>query len=173
MKHTEWRTAEEVKEFKKLQPGGYICRIVAVEDVPDKEYLKIKYDIAYGDYMDYYKGLYDRFGNWGGVFIKSYKDKALPFFKGFLTAVEESNRNYVFNDDERTLVGKLVGLVLGEEEYLKQNGDVGKRFYVNAVRSMETIKNNDFVIPELKKYSGVVNSFVPMDNNDTDDDLPF
>ena len=37
-------------EYDKLPAGAYICVIKTVEDVPDKEYLKIEYDIADGKY---------------------------------------------------------------------------------------------------------------------------
>lgn len=176
MKSVAWREANDIAEGKRLQPGGYICRIVSAEDVPDKEYLKISYDIALGDYKDYWKETFDRFGTWNGNFYKSYKEKALPFFKGFMTAVEESNSGYIFNDDERTLTGKLVGLVIGEEEYRKQDGKIGKRFYVDAVRSVEAIKKGEFEVPELKTLTlsptDVPESFV-IDHTTDDDDLPF
>ena len=72
-------------------------------------------------------------------------------FKGFVSAVEASNKGYTFDFDEQTLVGKVVGLVLGDEEFLNQKGQVRTRTYVNAVRSVEAIKNGDYKVPELKK----------------------
>ena len=56
--------------------------------------------------------------------MKSYKPKALPMFKRFCSAVSKSNGNYVFdagvvNSDEKTLVGKLIGLIFQEEEYVE------------------------------------------------------
>ena len=41
MKKINWKNVEEAKEFEKLPAGGYICGITAVEDVPEKEYLRI------------------------------------------------------------------------------------------------------------------------------------
>jgi hypothetical protein len=172
MKNVAWRDAEDVKEYKRLEPGGYVCRIVKVEDVPEKEYLKFSYDIALGDFKDHFRELYDHFGNWSGTFIKSYKEKALPFFKGCMTAIERSNPNYIFNDDETTLKGKYIGLVLGEKEYKKQDGGIGKKLYVASIRDTEAIKNGDFEIPEFKQLAPSI-TFVEASNENDDDDLPF
>ena len=83
---------------------------------------------------------------------KSYKPTALRFFKGFKTAVEMSNRNFVFNNDPQSLVGKYVGLVLGEEEYMGKDGSIKTRLYVAETRSGKSIRDGEYKIPELKKY---------------------
>lgn len=178
MKKIDWNNVQEAEEFQRLPAGGYICGIVRVEDVPEKEYLRIEYDIADGEFKNYYRQQAQRNPdwNWGGVLIRSYKEKALPFFKAFLTAVEKSNTGFKFNNDEKTLVRKLVGLVLAEEEYQKKNGDIGTRLYVAQVHSIDTIKNGEFKVPELKKFSGSsaqatngLNEFQVV----SDADLPF
>ena len=172
MKATGWRDAEDVTSFPQMKAGGYICRIVDVSDVPDKEYLKISYDIAEGELKGYYQGLNDRFDKWHGNFIKSYKETALPFFKAFITAVEESNSGYRFDDNEETLKGKLVGLVIGQEEYRKLDGTIGKRWYINQVRSIQAIKSGKFAVPEFKKLKDESTGWQPAESTD-DDDLPF
>jgi len=141
-------------EFKKVKPGGYICKIVTVSDVEAKEYLKIEYDIAQGEYKDFYNDLSIAKQFWGGTMYKSYKESCLSFFKGFTTAVEESNKGFKFGSDEKALVGKLVGLVLAEEEYWGNDGSLKGRLYVAQVRSIEAIKSKDFTVPELKKVAG-------------------
>ena len=66
-----------------------------------------------------------------------------------------SNKGYQFDDrNVQGLVGKYFGVVLGEEEYWKNNGDIGKKLYVAQVRSYKAIRNGDFKIPELKKLDG-------------------
>ena len=59
MKNIDLTNVQEATDFPKLTPGGYICRITAVEDVPAKEYLKIEYDIVEGEFTGYWKKLYD------------------------------------------------------------------------------------------------------------------
>ena len=182
MKKQNWDNIEEAQEYERPAAGGYICRITNVVDEEEKEYLKIEYDFAEGKFKNYWRELYNSKQFWGGNFIRSYKPKALPFFKGFKTAVEQSNTGYVF--DEENLNGlnrKLVGLVLGEEEYLTNDGTVKTRLYVAQVLSIYRIKDGDFKVPPLKKLSNKsqdtfmnivsdnMGDFVPV----ADDDLPF
>lgn len=152
MKRIDWNNVEDPKEYAKLPAGGYICKITAVQDVPDKEYLNIEYDIADGEFKGYFRELYMNKSFWGGRFVKSYKEKALPFFKGFLTAVGNSNANFKFNDEEKNLIDKYIGLVLGEEEYIGNDRQMKKRLYVASIHSVDKIKNHDFTVPDLKKY---------------------
>lgn len=91
MKNLNLENVQEAKDFTPVPPDGYICRITSVEDVPDKEYLRVEFDIAEGDFKGNYQTLYENKGFWGGSFVRSYKEKALPFFKSFTTAIENSN----------------------------------------------------------------------------------
>ena len=153
----DWENIKESGTFERLAPGGYIVKILNVKDFPEKEYLKISFDIAEGDKKGFFKKSFDndtrdqkKWPN-GGSFIRSYKQTAASMFKGFVSAVEASNKGHTFDFDEQTLVGKVVGLVLGDEEFLNQKGQVRTHTYVNAVRSVEAIKNGDYKVPELKK----------------------
>ena len=94
---------------------------------------------------------YKRAGFWPIVLIRSYKPKALPFFKAFKTAVEESNPGYRFDEAMLDgLRGKRFGVVLGEEEYQKNDGSTGTRLYVVAARSVQAIRDGDFTVPAKK-----------------------
>lgn len=154
MKNINWNEVVEQKDYKRLVAGGYVCKITNVEDVPEKEYLKVEYDIIEGEYKDYYKELFESKSFWAGKFIQSYKETAKSFFKGFLTALEESNNGFKFNDDETMLKGKLIGLTLGEEEYKKNDGTTGVRIYVDQCRSIAKIKANDYTVPKFKYLDG-------------------
>lgn len=184
MKNIDWNNVQEMGDFPKPTPGGYIVRIVAVEDEEKKEYLRISYDFAEGDLKGYYKDLMQAMNFWGGTFIRSYKEKALGFFKGFKTAVEESNPGFVFQNEPQSLVGKFVGVVLGEEEYRANSGEIKKRLYVDQTRSGQAIRAGDFAVPPLKKYvpqnsesAGAYDGFAGRDPFaglvDDDGDLPF
>lgn len=39
----------------------------------------------------------------GGLFRQGYEGKQLPFFKGMITCIEESNEGYEWNWDEKRL----------------------------------------------------------------------
>lgn len=149
-----WNEIKEAGEFDSLPAGGYVAVIKNVEDDPQKEYLKISFDIAEGNFKDYYLELYKSMNFWGGSFYRSYKETAQAFFKGFITAVEESNAGYKFNFDETTLKGKKIGVVLREEEYVPQQGpnagQVRTRLIVDEVRSVDKIRKGDFKVKEKK-----------------------
>lgn len=170
-------------EFNRPTAGGYVCVIMSATDIPfdantDKgDYLKIEYDIASGEFKDYYTEQYNRFGGdfWAATMFRSYKEKALGMFKHFTNCVENSNAGYTWAWDEKSLVGKFIGLVLGEEEYEKSDGSVGVRFYVKEVKTVQEIKDGNFKIPELKVLKNrpsapVNNGFTEVDSSD---DLPF
>ncbi len=156
-KINDWENIKESSDFKRLEAGAYVCAIKAVEDVPEKEYLKIYFDIVKGDDKGYFQKLYDsdtrKEKKWpiAGTLIRSYKESALSMFKGFITAIEKSNKNYKWDFNEKSLVKKYIGLIIGDEEYLTQKGAKRVRNYVASVRSLEAIEKGDFTIPALKE----------------------
>ncbi len=179
MKNVNWTDVQD--EIRRPVPGGYAAKITHVEDNEDKEYLLIKWEFAEGEFKGTNQETFDAFGFWPMAFVRSYKQKALRFFKGFKTAVEESNRNYTFNNEPQTLVGKFIGVVLGEEEYLAKDGSVKTRLYVSEARSGKAIRDGDYKVPELKKLpansasTSYANSAANAYSVMTDDDaeLPF
>lgn len=156
---------ENVQEFTKFKNpvGGFICEIKTVEDVPEKEYLRIGYDIAeaLNNEQKEFVGMYEKRKKERDfdypTTVVSYKENSLPFFKGFITALENSNRGYKWDNDETKFVGKLIGFVIGEEEYegKDKNGvpKVKVRTYVAERHSVDSIKEGDFDVPEFKKLT--------------------
>ncbi len=143
-------------DFKKPTNDRYVCIITKVEDFPEKEYLKIEYDILEGEFKGHYTKL-KKERDWNMPFtFRSYKDSALPFFKGFTTSIENSNKGFIWENNEQDLVKKQCVFVIQEEEYVRQDGRIGKRNQVIAVHSKDFMKTDDFKKPETKKLSGVV-----------------
>lgn len=173
---------ESTGEFSKPTAGGYCIEILSVTDVPlnpqtgKGDYLKIEYDICRGEYAGYYAKQYERFGgNWFANFIRSYKDTCAGMFKHFIRCIEESNAGYKWNWDEKSLTHKYVGVVLGEEEYQKNDGSIGIRLAVKGIKTTDQILTGDFKVPAIKKLTvsapvAVAPNFAPVD---TEDDLPF
>ena len=143
--------------FKRIPDGAYIVGIKKVTDNPEKKYLRLELDVCKGEYKNWYQKLYDadkretKYWPRDGVLVRSYSDKALPFFKGFITSVTKSNKNFNWEWDEQKLVNKVFGVVIGTEEYERQNGGIGKRPYIASVHSVETIEKGEYEIPALKE----------------------
>lgn len=180
MKAINLENVQEAGSTTQLKAGGYVCKYTNVSDVADKEYLYMEFDVAEGENKGYFKELNDRAGFWAGKCYRSYKENALPMFKRMCSAVSKSNPGFIFdggaqNADESTLVGKTIGIVLGEEEYEKNNGEIGTRLYVQYECDAEKIRKGDFKVPELKKVNRPVNidsGFVNVPEG-ADEELPF
>lgn len=183
MKKIDWNNVEAKEEgFPRPTPGGYVMQIQWAEDNVEKEYLKIFMDFAEGKFAGSGKSMEEHTGYiWGYQnVIRSYKITAQGFFKGFLSALEKSNRGFIanrFDGDENKLRGLIVGAVLGEEEYYSQkHGEVRTRLYVKALVFVDKIRNNDFRVPELKKLD---RSTIPVEAKSvpglqlTDEECPF
>lgn len=156
MKHIDLTNVKEAGQSSRLPAGVYACIISNVEDVEDREYLKVSYDIAEGEYKGHFSALREDHPDWKwvGAYVKSYKTSALSMFKRFCSAVSKSNGNYVFdggavNADERTLIGKKLGLVLREEEYYRNDGEVGTRLTVYSEVPLDKISTTK--VPEPVK----------------------
>lgn len=175
MKQFDLTKVETIQEHKRLIPGGYVCKITNVKDNANKEYLELEYDVAEGDCKGYYQELYQSKGFWGGKLYKSYSEKGLPFFKAFIDALTESNRGWIWNWNESIIRGCEIGFVLGEEEYNKNDGNVGKGLYVSKIVPTDKIRRREFDIPALKKLNNGNTStlkdvvLTPANN----DNLPF
>ena len=151
-----WENLQEPTKFKRLAPGGYICAIKDVKNVAEKEYLEIQFDIVKGDEKGYFQKQYDNDTRankkWpsGGTMRRYYGENSESFFKGFITSIEKSNKNFTWNWDETKLKNKYFGAVIGEKEYVNQKGGKSIASNVVAIHSVETIENGDFEVPKLK-----------------------
>lgn len=162
-----------------LPAGGYVTRIVNVENRPSSEGLIVELDIADGQYSGYYERLNAERGFWGLSSFRSYKQNALPFFKKFVMSVERSNEGYKWNGDEELLIGKLVGAVLQHEEYEGNDGTLKTKVTVNAFESVKNIKEGNFKVPEKKVLEKANRGNKVVDNSAhsfqplSDDDIPL
>ena len=156
MKIMNWESVEESTPFAKPPIGGYVAKIVDVEDVPGKEYLIVVYDIAEGDFAGFYSDDFGKRNPWAHRFVRSYKDTAKGMFKAFLTRLQESNRGrfdlaaWQRTSDERDLIGLEVGIVLQYEDYTNDQGDDKERLQVVGVYASQDIRNGDFKLPPRK-----------------------
>lgn len=152
-----------------LVVGGYELTIkgARVEDFNGFSILKIAFDII--NHEKYEKFFENKFkqtvlknpnAKWPNtgifdVFIPkddgSEKDGLTKqLFKRFITSVEKSNSGYVWNWDEKSLIGKTFGGVFGREEFKDNNGEY--RFVIKCrfANSVERIRSGNFTVPKDK-----------------------
>lgn len=157
MRQLQLDNVQEAGSYNRLPAGGYICRYTKVEDVPEKEYLYMEFDIESGEYKDYYKKTWRRVWTFGVVeFTEAIKKRRFLCSKGCVLQLLKAIPGLCLMEEDRmlmkkTLVGKHVGLILGEEEYIGNDGNKKTRLYVNTECDVNDIKAGRFRVPELKK----------------------
>ena len=178
MKQIDMTNVKEAGDFQRPEAGPYICEIKVVEDVTEKEYLKITYDIAEGDFAGYYTETREAHPDWAwaGAYCRSYKTKALGMFKRFCSCVSNSNGNFVFdggvvNSDEKTLAGKKIGLVFQEEEYFGNDGEKRTRLVVFKEFPISDIAAQK--VPKKKELEPDGASIANAGTSSDVDELPF
>lgn len=146
-------------QYPRPKPGGYVIRITNVQNNVKNERIEIEFDIAEGEFAGYYKGLQERAKFWGGKFYKSYKENAQPFLKQFIELILECNPGtdgLVVGDwediDETRLVGKAIGMVVGEKEYMGNDGRVKTKLdtYNAEFTTVDAIRAGEFEVPAFK-----------------------
>lgn len=165
-------------DFQRLPAGGYVCKITEVEDHGNeaKPYLRVVYDIFEGEYAQFYADDWGKENKWAHDMRQYYTPAAFGIFKGFLKAVDISNGT-AFEAaaetglDERKLVGLLIGLIIGEEEYEANDGSIKTRLRVRGARPIQNIREGKFKQPELKKLPG--SDTIPATPSLNESDLPF
>lgn len=170
---------ENVKEYgenTKLPAGPQCCRIIRVDDVSEKNYLHVEFDIVKGDFKDMGSNIYESTERWPNMFTlnRSYKDSALPFFKAFIVAVEKSNEGYKWDWNEKSLKGKYVIVNYREEETI-YNNEVRTRVVPFEFRSIPAFKAGEVKVPAKKELTAEEKKSIEatVENPFIDDDLPF
>ena len=165
-------------DYKRLPAGGYVVKIVAVRvegeeygrviNYPkEKQYIKFIYDIAEGEFAGKYSDDYwsDPERDWGHQIFMSWKN--MGAFKGNVHLIEDSNPGFDFmaafnvnNNGEvnpivEQFIGRCFGIVLCEEEYIANDGNVKTRFNkFPRIKSVDAIREGKFKVPPLKKLDG-------------------
>jgi hypothetical protein len=125
------------KTFEPLPKGAYVVRILSAKTAETKSgfnQLVIAFDIAEGQYKDFYKAQYDANSSedkkWSNdaVFRLTIpydrcQDYVVTNWDSFFADLEDSNNGFVFNGDEKALKGKLIGAKMHIEQS-EYNGKV-------------------------------------------------
>lgn len=158
---------QESGQYLNIKPGAYVAKIIKVEDVTEKQYIKVYFDLtdSIKEYKDFFKkqqeSLTDPKKDWPyqATLYKSYKPTAYPFLKSFTTALEKSNPGYDFEKtdyDHTKWVNKLMVVVFGEEETEFIDEETGLNVIqvrVQEVRSTIALQEGKIKTPERKLLS--------------------
>jgi hypothetical protein len=135
-----------------LTAGIYMAKIVQVEDITEKTYLRVSFDITEGPFKGYFGNQKAERWPYLGTFIRSYKESALTWFKAFITAIEKSNDNFSWKWNEQDLVGKSFVVVFGEEEYLdEETNEIKVGLKPVDIRSIKALQEGKVTVPQIKK----------------------
>lgn len=187
-----------------LEAGGYELTIkgARVEDFNDFSILKVAFDIVNHDkYKNFFNDKFKqslsknpdaKWPNTGifDVFIPkddgSENDELTKqSFKRFTTSVEKSNPGYVWNWNEKSLIGKMFGGIFGREEFKDDNGQYHFAVKCRFANSIERIRSGNFTIPKDKltkehrnnqssqNYAGTPGSLSDYEEILADGDVPF
>lgn len=176
-------------DFTPIELGGHKLVIKKLEEVTasnGNKYLKVTFDTAQDDkqpnyYAEQYKNDTRDTKKWSGVatiFPTDIEGKTSKTFKQFCTSIERSNNSKIQwgAGFEASIVGKVIGGIFGEEEYLNQMGEVKTARKLFWWRSVDGIA--DAKVPEkraLKQdegYTTDANGFMNIPDG-IDEELPF
>ena len=149
-----------------LPAGGYGAKILNAEE---KQYtwgsvLLISFDILEGEHAGFFNEDYQNNTNedrkWRGTYRLSIpnddgseKDEwTKRTFNGAIWSLEESNPGYSWNWDEKTLNGKVVGVLFRNKEW-EMNGNTGWTTECCKLAFADEIRNGKFKIPKDKPLS--------------------
>ena len=179
--------------YSPLPVGGHICRIVGARATKSRngnDMIEVAFDISEGSEFDgKFKERFDYIrkskadAKWpnGGMFrtgVLTADGKTSGYFKGLITAVEESNPGYSFKGsgcNEDTMKGKLIGFNFGEEDYKGNDGKIRTSIKPFYAVSVQTVRDG-IEPPKKKEYkpkpgeSMVAQGFTEVNEPD---DLPF
>jgi hypothetical protein len=145
---------------EKTPPGPYIMKILRATEVissTKRPMMVLLLDIHTGPHSGKFKKLFEFLkernpdAKWPCVYRRCMDGDQVPFFKGDIKSVEESNQGFTFNFDEKTLTGKVVGCMLGEKEI----NDEGKTILEpRFLCSTKTATEGQLKAPKTKAFEG-------------------
>lgn len=174
-----------------LPVGGYVAKILDAKEINYDwgDVLLISFDIIEGEYKDFFKVDYanqtreDK--KWRGTFrLVQPKDDGSErddwtkrTFNNAMFCIEDSNPNYTWEWDEKTLKGKIVGVLFRNREWemdTEQGYKTGWTTECCTFVTVDDVRDNKFKMPKDKplknKSSNSAGGFIPIDD---DSDLPF
>lgn len=146
------------KQFEQLPKDAYVIKIKDAKEEPNKNgngtHLTICFDIAEGDYKDFYQELLDSSQNedkkWpydARYYVTVPDDNSKTFvwdsWNNFFADLEDSNGGFVFSGDVKKLKGKLIGgkFFIEQTEY---QGKIYNHTRLKWTCVADDVRNNKF-----------------------------
>ncbi len=146
-------------DFVKIEPGGYVARIVDMVDNEQREYVELVWDIAEGEHAGHYSDDWGKAHPYAHHLFMSYKDTALGMLKGRLEAIQRSNNGFdpfaAWDAGRLDMFrGRLFGINLQEEEYLTRDNEKRTRMNVCQVVDAQRVRDGRVKVRPLKTLDG-------------------
>lgn len=175
---------EACGEYTPIALGGHKLVVKKMEEVTassGRQYLRVTFDTSQDDrqpgyYAEQFKNDSRENKKWGGVATLFPTDKdgrTSKTFKQFCTSIERSNNSKIQwgAGFEASIVGKVIGGIFGEEEYLNQMGEVKTARKLFWWRSVDGVA--DAKIPDKRTVDKPADDgFMHVPDN-IDEELPF
>lgn len=192
----KYNKANVRRSFPVLPKGAYVIKIKSVKE--DKwpsgdPYLRIAFDIAEGEYKDFYQNVFD---------ADTREDKKWPFdavyslsipnddsqdyiwtnYNTFFANLEDSNKDYSFDPDNiKKMIGKVIGGKFRIRQSEAQNGNIYNHTELRWVCLADDVRNGKAgQLPADKLVSGSSGAKVTTDNDGfmevkdgLEEELPF
>lgn len=177
------------QSFDQLPKGAYVCKIMHLEEATSKKgnsMIKIYFDIAEGDYKDFYKKQYeadtreDKVWSYDATYhLTIPTEGCIPFiteqWDTFWADIEDSNNGFVFDGDEKKAEGKTFGGLFRIEQTEANNGNVYDHTRLAFTRIAQDIRDGKITkLPKDKLVGteGSADDFVNVPET-TAEDLPW
>ena len=187
---------KSVSANEPLPAGGYVAKILnaKVEEYSWGEVLVISFDIAEGEYKDFFSKQYKENTRedkkWKGNFrltvpqeSNQYFDSQKRTFGNAIWAIEESNSGYHWDWNEAALKGKRIGVLFGNVERQSKAGNLYWATVCGGTASVDDVLEGTYKLPKDKPYKGkpaVGNAIQPnvsandfSEISDDDGEVPF
>jgi hypothetical protein len=169
-----WDDAPAVQGgFNNPVPGAYVFGIIYAEEKMssnNNKMLVLSLDIIEGQYKNFYNEKSKRASKDCLLVHRRITEgeSSLPYYKGDVKSIEESNAGFKYDFDSAKLRGKIVGGTLREEEYLAKDGTVKSSVKIAFLCSADKARKGEVKAPEKKKINpnAIQFSVGPVTQND-------
>lgn len=174
--------------FDPLPKGAYVMKVIGAKEEQNKNgngsHIKIAFDIAEGQYQDFYKKQFDANASedkkwpYDGIYNLAAPDDDSPqwmqdAFKTFVSALEDSNDGYHWDWDETKWKSLVIGGLFRNEQS-ESDGNIYDHTRPYWFRSADAVRNGKF--GRLPKDKLIEASSVPKDgwvSVPTEEEIPY